>query len=208
MHSADFIFQISPYDMQLLLPQVSKALEKRTEMASRKACPGIWKQTDRLNALAKGRSPRRTRARSVVFLVLGIFLLVPGIMEPRELLLPLVMGALAVCAGGAGLWRSFRRKENPFDQPAARLLSGLSALPQEHLCLSFAPEGMTISAKEEKDGTVVPWHDFESVVETADAILLSHGDRVTLLQKKDLVSGTEEDLRAFLQDRIREWYSV
>ena len=59
MASADFIFHLTPYDTRKLLPQVSKALEKRTELLSRQRYPGLWKQTDRLNARAKGRSRSR-----------------------------------------------------------------------------------------------------------------------------------------------------
>ena len=47
MADTDYIFHISPYDTEKLLPQVSRALEKRTEMVSRERFPGLWKHTDR-----------------------------------------------------------------------------------------------------------------------------------------------------------------
>ena len=40
MADTDYIFHISPYDTEKLLPQVSRALEKRTEMVSRERFPG------------------------------------------------------------------------------------------------------------------------------------------------------------------------
>ena len=46
MADTDYIFHISPYDTEKLLPQVSRALEKRTEMVSRERFPGLWKHTD------------------------------------------------------------------------------------------------------------------------------------------------------------------
>ncbi len=42
MADTDYIFHISPYDTEKLLPQVSRALEKRTEMVSRERFPGLW----------------------------------------------------------------------------------------------------------------------------------------------------------------------
>ena len=39
MADTDYIFHISPYDTEKLLPQVSRALEKRTEMVSR----ALWR---------------------------------------------------------------------------------------------------------------------------------------------------------------------
>ena len=55
MADTDYIFHISPYDTEKLLPQVSRALEKRTEMVSRERFPGLWKHTDRFRSMARGR---------------------------------------------------------------------------------------------------------------------------------------------------------
>lgn len=84
MADTDYIFHISPYDTEKLLPQVSRALEKRTEMVSRERFPGLWKHTDRFRSMARGRkrSRLRTRGMSALCLAAGIFLAVPGLMEP------------------------------------------------------------------------------------------------------------------------------
>lgn len=206
MASADFIFHLTPYDTQKLLPQVSKALEKRTELLSRQRYPGLWKQTDRLNARAKGKSRGRLRTRvmSVLCLVLGIILFVPGMMEPQALFAPLVVGAFAVAAGVGGLWRSFRQPRNPFDKSAATLLSGLEALPADQLpTVSFSAQEMTV------DGTQTTlWTEFTFAVESPDAWLLVYEERVILLQKKDLVQGNAQDLGAFLAQRIPSFATV
>lgn len=46
----DYEFQLSPYDGASLVPQVSCALEKRTESISREKYPKIWKITDHFNS--------------------------------------------------------------------------------------------------------------------------------------------------------------
>ena len=46
--AALYLFEISSYDISRLLPQVSKALEKRSEHLSRERYPGMWRQIDRL----------------------------------------------------------------------------------------------------------------------------------------------------------------
>ena len=43
MADTDYIFHISPYDTEKLLPQVSRALEKRTEMVSRERLRYVWR---------------------------------------------------------------------------------------------------------------------------------------------------------------------
>ena len=58
-----FTFHISPYETEKLLPQVSRALEKRTELVSRESCPQMWKVIDRLRGVAQGRSRSRLRTR-------------------------------------------------------------------------------------------------------------------------------------------------
>lgn len=205
MQTPNFVFRLTSYDGQLLLPQVSRALETRTEQLSRQAYPGLWRVTDGLRNAAKGRqrSLRRTRIRGIVCLILGIVLLVPGLMDPQELAVPLVVGAVAVGAGIGGLWRSQKRRSNPFDKSASTLLSGLYALPEgQELQVVFSPEGMELRASGQGAQTV-PWDRFECGVETADTFLLVYGEQVTLLQKKDLVRGTQEAFRAFLASHIR-----
>ena len=48
MAKAQYNFQITPYDTEGILQQVSKALEKRTEFVSRERYPGLWENIDKL----------------------------------------------------------------------------------------------------------------------------------------------------------------
>lgn len=110
----EFMFQISPYRGTEFVPQVSRALEKRTELASREKLPKLWALTDKLNSMGKAPEAVRERRRKRRVLLglldwlLGLFLLVPGWLSPRELLIPLLAGAAAYGAGFVILWRSRR----------------------------------------------------------------------------------------------------
>ena len=46
MHSSLFCFSFHAFDTEALLPQVSRALETRTELVSREKVPGLWKVTE------------------------------------------------------------------------------------------------------------------------------------------------------------------
>ena len=102
----EYRFVLTPYDPSLA-DELSRALEKRTELSSRKKYPGLWRQTDRLHAYnertgsagtGKGRKIFRT-VLTIVLLLLGLFLLIPGLMDPKNLKGPLIVGILAVsCA--------------------------------------------------------------------------------------------------------------
>ena len=49
----NFTFLISPADAGTLEGQVSRALEKRVELASRERMPKLWELTDKLNSVEK-----------------------------------------------------------------------------------------------------------------------------------------------------------
>lgn len=199
MSDANFTFQVTPCNADALLPQISRALEKRTELLSRRQYPNLWKQTDRFNAMPRNpnRSPLRTRILSILCLGAGIFLLVPGLMEPQELFVPLVVGALAVAAGVGGLWRGFAPRRDRFADPAHKLLQ---AVGDAAGTVSFGDAGMELPWP---DGTVrqIPYSEFECVVEAPDVFLLVYGDHVSVLQKADLAQGGAAEFRAFLVER-------
>lgn len=105
-----FVFQFTPSD-DSLLPQISRILEARTERYSRIRLPKIWKLVDRLNS--KETAPEhvlKARRKRKLFLglinwVLGMFLLLPGLMEPADMAVVLIAGACVLGAGVAALWR-------------------------------------------------------------------------------------------------------
>ena len=210
MADTDYIFHISPYDTEKLLPQVSRALEKRTEMVSRERFPGLWKHTDRFRSMARGRkrSRLRTRGMSALCLAAGIFLAVPGLMEPRELFVPLLVGAAAMGAGIIGLWQSRARKKNPLHRAAKILLEGKDKSSAEQAAsVSFSEEGMTVPAGGGK-AEFVPYREFECAVETADSFLFVFGGRVLLLQKMDLKAECIGDFCSLISEKVKPYHSI
>ena len=198
-----FRFQLTPYDTQRLLPQVSKALEKRTELISRERYPALWKITDRISGgkPAQPRSRLRTKFTAVLCLVLGIFLFVPGVTDPQELLVPLIAGALAIIIGILYLWRSRKHRKNPFDRSAQKLLAGKETLStQSPVTVTFSENGMTFPPSQGKQETV-PYTGFSLVVETQELILMVFDTRVTVLQKRDLQGGNVDAFLTFLAER-------
>ena len=207
--AAPYLFQISSYDISRLLPQVSKALEMRSEHLSRERYPKMWRSIDRLPSPSRGakRSRLRTRLFSILCLAAGVILVVPGLMEPKELLVPLVAGAAAVVLGASGLWRTRKNREKPFDRSARLLLEGKDQTPESPApVVSFSDEGMSLSSQGE--AAFVPYRDFESAWETADTLLLVFGQRVTLLQKRDLVQGDFSGLSRLLAEKVAVYQCI
>ena len=200
----NYNFQITPYDTESLLQQVSKALEKRTEFVSRECYPGLWENIDKLNAVSKGkrRSSLRSKIMSIICLVLGVFLFVPGLMKPQELLVPLLVGAFAIVIGIVYLYIGRKDKKNPFDKSARLLLMGKDTISaKQSIMVSFSESGMEIRA-DDREPQHIPYSDFESMIETEDLFLFVHDTRITVLQKKDLTSNDITDFRNFISKNV------
>lgn len=200
----NYNFQITPYDTESLLQQVSKALEKRTEFVSRECYPGLWENIDKLNAVSKGkrRSSLRSKIMSIICLVLGVFLFIPGLMKPQELLVPLLVGAFAIVIGLVYLYIGRKDKKNPFDKSARLLLMGKDTISaKQSIMVSFSESGMEIRA-DDKESQHIPYSDFESMIETEDLFLFVHDTRITVLQKKDLTSNDITDFRNFISKNV------
>ena len=242
----NFTFLISPADAGALEGQVSRALEKRVELASRERMPKLWELTDKLNSVEKapedvlGNRRRRRRALGFFCWLLSLALIVPCAMQPRELLWPLIVGAACFVVGSASLWRNAPRllgaagliagallcfgalavcvllgiagllkrrfaRPSAYDRAAKQLLSReLSPAEAAKLRVSFSDEGMSLTQEDNLAAArSYGYGDFECVVETADLLMPVYAGCVTLLQKKDLLTGTLPELREFLAAHVK-----
>jgi len=127
----EFIFVLTKYNDVSFKPQVSKALEKRAELVSRKGHPKIWKFTDRMNSKRKASEEVLKKRRSryiygIILLLLGFFLLIPSLMEPKEMLIPLLVGTFTVGIGILNFRYGIKSKKvklTSFDNAATKLFS-------------------------------------------------------------------------------------
>lgn len=205
MADKNFIFSMKPYDAEILSDQVASMLEKRTELASRKRLPGLWKLTDKLNAVPRApeaelkRRKERQRRWGGLLLVMGIFLFVPGVMKPQELPVPLVAGFLAIVMGMLYL-RKGDRKKNSYEKKAKKLLENMNAsMENQKLRLVFGDTEFVISgAGEDKK---VSYADMECALETKDLFGLIYDNQIIIVQKQELLLGNAEDLIKALKEK-------
>ena len=187
--------------------ELAAALEKRTEVVSRASFPNMWKKTDALNRYAaRGRTQNGIfrKILSWILILAGLFLAIPGMMEPEELRTPLVLGIFFVLLGLLSLLgRRLVRKDASFRRAAAKLLKTTSGLDAVSVQVVFNDEGMSIITQD--DACSVPYADMEMLVETPRLYLLTHDGQATVLQKKDL-TGEAEGFSAFLTARALSVY--
>lgn len=207
MADKNFIFSMKSYDADALSSQVAWMLNKRTELASRKRMPGLWKLTDKLNAAPRApeaelkRRKERQRRWGGLFLVMGIFLFVPGVMKPQELPGPLIAGFLAIVLGMIYLRRGDRKK-NSYEKKAKQLLEKMNAsMEGQKLRLIFYDAELVVcGAGEDKK---ISYANVECGLETKDLYGVIYDNQIVLLQKKELLLGNAEDLTKVLIEKTK-----
>lgn len=200
----EFIFQITQYNSDTLADEVAAALEKQVELNSRKRLPAIWRFTDRINSrqasqkIIKQRL-LRTKIYGIFMTVMGIFLLVPGLMEPRELLMPLIAGIIGTITGVGCIFPWRKRPNRKFHKIAEKLVANMRKLLDETtetpLSVSFTVEGMNLLNK-----SLIAYQDFETIIEAESIYFLVWQERVTILQKRDLLMEQSEEFLDFLEE--------
>ena len=189
--------------------ELAAALEKRTEVISRASFPNMWEKTDALNRYAaRGRTQNGLfrKILSWILILAGLFLAIPGMMEPEELRTPLVLGIFFVLLGLLSLLgRRLARKDASFRRAAAKLLKTTSGLDAVSVQVVFNDEGMSIITQD--DACSVPYAEMEMLIETPQLYLLTYGGKATLLQKKDL-SGDAAAFTASLASRAIPVYQT
>ncbi|MBQ8633530.1 MAG: hypothetical protein IJ420_07985 [Lachnospiraceae bacterium] len=205
MADKNFIFSVKPYDADALLSQVAWMLQKRVELASRKKLPGLWKLTDKLNAVPRAPEAELKRRRESrrrwggLLLVMGIFLFVPGIMKPQELPVPLVAGFFAIVMGVLYLRKDDRKKKS-YEKKAKKLLENMNAsMENQKLRLVFDDTELAISGVGEDKK--VSYADMECALETKDLFGLIYDNQIIIVQKQELLLGNAEDLIKALKEK-------
>jgi len=205
MADKNFIFSMKPYGTEDLVPQMARMLQKRVELASRKKLPGLWKLTDKLNAVPRApeaelkRRKERQRRWGGLLLVMGIFLFVPGVMKPQELPVPLVVGFFAIVMGMLYLRKGDRKKKS-LEKKAKQLLEKMNAsMEGQKLRLIFYDAELAITGV--GDDKKISYANMECALETADLFGLIYENQIVLLQKKELLLGNAEDLTKVLKEK-------
>jgi len=198
----EYIFVLSKYNEELFKTQVSKALEKRTELISRQRYPKLWKFTDKMNS--RGKVPEevlkkryvRYRIYGIILMIVGLFVLIPSLVEPKELLVPLLVGALSVCMGivyfrqGS---KSKKKKLTSFDKAAIKLFSEYEKVPDSQIKVTFTDDEVKLG-----DKNTINYGEIERIFITEDFLVLIWNKRITVLQKKDLSSSSIDEFINFI----------
>lgn len=199
MENTEYVFRLTAYDVQALLPQVSRALERRSELMAKTKFAGKKRIRAALNSSDENfhrRSSLITMLVGLAAVVLGVAAIVFGAMNSGEIFM-LVLGAVLAAAGIFAVARSSMGKRNPYKADAAKLLQGKDKFrAEDNIRIVFNSEGMRTAR------SFIPYREFQCWIETQDLLLFMYGPLVTMLQKTDLIEGSLGDFRRLALDNI------
>lgn len=182
--------------------QISEAIGKRSEIFSREKYPGMWKKVDKLNGKkAPEKVFRRRKIRQVIYgiilIALGIFLFVPGIMKPKELAVPLIIGAFSIING---IFTVIPRKANSekFLKKAKKLISAINSSIKQEDTVVFNEEGIF-----ENGSLLMEYENLESIIENRNIFFVCGGEKIMILRKADMVVGNQDGFRQFVEEKTK-----
>lgn len=132
----------------------------------------------------------------ILVIIFVIFCFVGGVMDPKELTVPLIIGAAAILWGGFGLFRGKIKRKNPFDKSARLLLEQRKTT--DDATVAFNESGMTIAAEGGEE--LVPYDKMEYIVEAEGMLLLTFDEKVIAVKKADMICGDMEGFHAFITE--------
>ena len=183
----EYRFCLSPADQEVLTSQVARCLDKRLELASRQKLPGLWQTIDNRGT---PNPAKRSKVMPVILLCLGIFLLVPGLLHPKEMWMALIGGIIGVSAGISGLLP----KGQKHIKEAKRFLQNTQG--GDGLQVIFTENTMLLPDQE------VPYDEISAVLVTEDLYFVLFGNRAVALQKRDLQNPSEHEFHEFLEQNL------
>jgi len=221
MENREYIFQIREYDVEMLIPQVGQAIDKGVELSSRKSYPERWEKIDKLNARTAKKVEKNawqkpiSMAFYIAFVVLGggilIMMRTLRVIETPELTVLRYAGIFLLICGMVGLWACISikpKKKIRYKKAARRLLDNMGkGLTEESAGVLFSECGIVLP-KEDGDAEVVPYENVEYVIENEDIFFVAFDRRVSILQKKDLVTENVDAFRMFILEKIAVYHLI
>ena len=206
----DFVFVLTKYNDAVFKPQVSRALELRTELLSRDKQQKLWKFVDKMNSMKKApeevlkKRYVRYRIYGIILIFLGFFLLIPSVVRIKEIVIPLIWSIFAI-ALGLFYFRNGKKpkkvKETSFDKAAAKLFNDYKDLPSVKVI--FTDDKIQLG-----ENITIEYSNIERIFMTEDLFIIIWNERITVLQKKDLLSSNLEEFIGFIRSKLNNLFEV
>lgn len=147
----------------------------------------------------------KRRLLAAMNLFLGVLLCVGVLADQAQLGALILPGLVCVIGGFAALkWEKSAKQTSAVEREASALVQRYTSLNGlESMFVSFEECGMVFKTEHLEEIQKVSYETFGFVAETEDLLVSVYEEKGLILQKKDLKQGNMNQLREFLQSKVR-----
>lgn len=214
MEEIEFIFQTSALDKPTLLPQISKALEKRLEIRAGQMRPNS-KAAVPMTEEEKQRQSKRRKLQGILMMAVGVLAAVAGFVVDGRSILLIVLGAIALFYGFLTFRTASALTSDPdkYDKAAQDFLDSRDESVQgKNVQVCFSGEEMitVMGELDDLDQEAVAFDQIEMILETRDVFLVIYDRRGVVLQKSELdpEMGSVDEFRDFIKAHVKTFAFV
>lgn len=190
------IFYFKSAEEQLIEP-----LRKITELNSRDKMPALWKITDSLNSRKKhvskeviNRRIKRYRIWGILIVLMSLFLFIPSVTAPKELLVPLIVSSITMVIGLFFVFSCSGSYDKKLKKSAHILIKSLENVKKYEIV--FKSEGIDLNKAD-----FVNYNDIKLLTKTQDFYVIFYKDSVTVFAGNTIINSSNELFEEFLFDR-------
>ncbi len=190
------IFYFKSAEEQLIEP-----LRKITELNSRDKMPALWKITDSLNSRKKhvskeviNRRIKRYRIWGILIVLMSLFLFIPSVTAPKELLVPLIVSSITMVIGLFFVFSCSGSYDKKLKKSAHMLIKLLENVKKYEIVFKY--EGIDLNKAD-----FVNYNDIKLLTKTQDFYVIFYKESVTVFAGNTIINSSNKLFEEFLFDR-------
>lgn len=200
----EFIFKTESFNIfnfKFAEEQLVEPLKKITELNSRKKVAALWKIVDGLNRRKKhvskeviNRRIKRYRIWGFLIVLMSLFLFIPSITSPKELLVPLIVSSITMVIGLFFVFSCSGSYDKRLKKSAHLLVKSLENV--KNYDIAFKDDGIDLNKAD-----FIKYSDIKLLTKTQDFYVIFYRESVTVFPINTLNNFSNDLFEEFLFDK-------
>ncbi len=200
----EFIFKTESFNIfnfKSAEEQLVEPLKKITELNSRKKVAALWKIADGLNRRKKhvskeviNRRIKRYRIWGFLIVLMSLFLFIPSITSPKELLVPLIVSSITTVIGLFFVFSCSGSYDKRLKKSAHLLVKSLENV--KNYDIAFKDDGIDLNKAD-----FIKYSDIKLLTKTQDFYVIFYRENVTVFPINTLNNFSNDLFEEFLFDK-------
>lgn len=200
----EFIFKTESFNIfnfKSAEEQLVEPLKKITELNSRKKVAALWKIVDGLNRRKKhvskeviNRRIKRYRIWGFLIVLMSLFLFIPSITSPKELLVPLILSSITMVIGLFFVFSCSGSYDKRLKKSAHLLVKSLENV--KNYDIAFKDDGIDLNKAD-----FIKYSDIKLLTKTQDFYVIFYRENVTVFPINTLNNFSNDLFEEFLFDK-------